>query len=218
MALKHIKNSIDYHYPSHALNERSLEEAEEELKAFQHDMDLNTTLRDVLKAMEAIEIAPTTLLEEGGEKSIEELVEDDDFIKGLRKRKLRASDMVDTSDSSTFIKIPLRYVMITTQDATDLDDPVYMLLQYSQGAAWSKVKLYYVQGNVEEFYARLSTVTMTVSRKKDKSQKWVYVTSNSGEDWVLRDKKTSTETFKEVLDWNAVQELSASREVEVVFN
>lgn len=203
----------------YTLFEKSLEEAVEELKEFQQDMDLNSNLTKLLDSIDSVELDINTIFPflEGSE-DISELEDNSKFINELKNRNLRISELFDTQESATLIKIRLRYYWIYTEDSTDLEIPVYILFQWvNKDNTLSPLKLYYVQKDISNFYNELSTVTLEITQKSNKDKKWVYITSNSGQNWVLQNKDKATTSFKKTLSSEEVEQLAKYTEIELIF-
>lgn len=199
------------------LFERSLEEAEEELREFQTEMNLGSNVKALMKSMEATKLNLQSIFKSlSGEEIIDDLIENEKFQKDLERKGLKTSELYDTTDNATFIKVPMKFYWVNTDDATDLDTPVYILFQFTKdNNELSKLYLFLIQGDVNKFYDELSTVKLIIKRKNS-DDAWYYVTSNSGEDWVLK-KGVETKTFKKVLDWNHIEKLNDHKELELKF-
>ncbi len=201
------------------LFEKSLEEAVEELKDFQKELDINSNLTKLIKSIDGIELELSTIFEHLlGDEDITELEDDPKFNNELSDRNLKISELFDTEESATLIKLRLKYYWIYTTDSTELDTPVYILLQWvNKDNTLSNIRLFYVQKDITNFYDELSTVKMIVKQKDKKSNKWIYISSNSGQNWVLQNAENATTTFKQTLNAEDVEELSKHPDVIVVF-
>jgi hypothetical protein len=201
------------------LFEKTLEEAVEELKDFQKELDINSNITKLIKSVDGIELELGTIFENiSGDEDIIEFEDDVNFNKELEERNLRISQLFDTEESATLIKLRLRYYWIYDKDSTELDTPIYVLLQWvNKDNTLSKIKLYYIQKDISNFYDELSTVKMIVKQKDKKSNKWIYISSNSGQNWVLQNTENATSTFKITLNSDDVEELSKHPDVIVDF-
>lgn len=202
------------------LFEKSLEEAVEELKDFQKELDINSNISKLIDSIDGIELELNTIFEGINIKEdIKDLNDNPKFNSELEERKLRVSELFDTEEAATLIKLRLRYYLIYTDESSDLDNPIYILLQWvNKDNTLSDMKLYYVQDDIDKFYDELSTVEMVIKQSDKKSNKWVYISSNSGRNWVLQNTENATSTFKLNLNSDEVEELSNHPDITVTFN
>lgn len=201
------------------LYEKSLEDAKKELKGFQTNLDLQKSLDDLLESIEAIEIKTDVIFPFlDDDENLSSLDEIDDFSNELEERGLKHSEIFNTDDFNTFARFPIKWMWIYEEDASDVEVPIYIILQHwaEKKEDWSKIKLYYVQKDITGFLDELSEVKLEI-RQKDGDGLWTYHTSNSGEDWVLQNYEKATETFRKNLDWNRIITLSHHPGVEIVF-
>ena len=206
------------HLTPYPLFEKSLLEAEEDLTSFQRENSISTDVADTLASIDATEIALATLLpftKESNDLSV--LCKNAAFKTELKARGLKAGEVYSTQDDSTVVKLPLRYVMVYPKGSSNLDTPVYLLLQYLE-KSWTPVRLYYVQKDIKHFYDNLSTVVMTITKKDNANKSWVYKSSNSGRNWSLENKSDATPSFPASLSWQEVQNLKNHSKIDVVFN
>lgn len=199
--------------------EKSLEEAVEELKDFQKELDINSNLTKLINSIDGIELDIKTIFEHlSGDEDITDLEDDPQFNEELKERDLKISEIFDTEESATLIKIRLKYYWIYTEDSSELDTPVYGLFQWvNRDNSLSPVRLFYVQKDITNFYDELSTVKMTVKQNDRKSNKWIYISSNSGQNWNLQNTENATATFKLSLNTEEVEELAKHPDIEVIF-
>jgi hypothetical protein len=200
--------------------EKNLDESRAELKYFQDQMELNSNLTKLLDSIDAVQLSANTIFPflNGGEM-IENLDDDVKFQEELNERQLKISELFDTEDSATLIKVRLKYYWIYPEDSGELDMPLYLMIQYfiPKKDKWSSIKLYYVQKEIDNFYTELSSVVMIIKKKSDDSKQWVYKTSNSGLNWILEEPTIATETFRKTLEIDDVEALANHSEVEITF-
>lgn len=203
----------------HKLYEKSLDDAKKELKKFQTNLDLQKTLDELLESIEAVELKTDDIFPFlDGNEGIGELDELENFEKELEDRNLKHSELFNTDDFNTFARFPIKWFWIYEEDASDVEIPIYILIQHweEEKNDWSDLKLYYVQKDISDFLDELSEVKLEV-RQKDGDGMWTYHTSNSGEDWILQNIEKATATFRKNLDWNRIITLSHHPDVEIVF-
>lgn len=199
--------------------EKSLDDAKKELKKFQTNLDLNKSLEDLIKSIEGIELKVDEIFPFlNGDENITEIDEIENFSKELSERNLKHSELFNTDDFNTFARFPIKWFWIYEEDATDVEMPIYILLQKwdEDKNDWGDLRLYYVQKDIIGFLEELSEVKLEI-RQKNGNRKWTYFTSNSGEDWILQNIQDATATFQKNLDWNRIITLSHHPDVEILF-
>ena len=200
--------------------EKALDASVEELKKFQTDLNINTNIKKLLDSIEAIPLKLSTIFPSlKNENDIDDVINDKAFLDEIDKRKFKTSEVFNTEDSATLIKAPFKYIWIYTIDSTQLDLPVYMLLQYyiMRDSKWSEIKLYNVQKDLQNFYDELSSITLEIRDKNNKNNKWIYTTSNSGENWKLKNTDNATTTFKTSLEMKDIENMASYSNIEMVF-
>jgi hypothetical protein len=205
---------------SYKLFEQTLDQSRAELKYFQEQMELNSNLTKLLQSIDAVELSANTIFPFlTGSEMLDTLDDNPKFQEELEERKLKLSELFDTHDSATLIKVRIKYYWIHPIDSGELDLPLYLMMQYyiPKKNKWSIIKLYYVQKEIENFYTELSSVTMIIKKTGDESKTWNYKTSNSGLNWDLEDPDTATETFRKVLEIDDVEMLANHSGVEITF-
>lgn len=213
------------HLKNFQLFEKTLSDAKQELKDFQEELDIETTIRDLLETIKAQEVD----IDGNGlfrflntNKTIDELLNDSQFINELSDLRMKPSEITNTEDLSTFSKIPLKYIWLYSDDSSELENfPIYMIIQYEDISdesdnKWSDIRMFYVNKEIDSFYEALSKVTLDI-KEVGGDKKWTYTTSNSGENWELENKEMVTNTFKINLEWEDIIMLSNHRSVEIVF-
>jgi hypothetical protein len=200
--------------------EKNLDESRAELRYFQDQMELNSNLSKLLDSIDAVQLSANTIFPflSGGEM-LDNIDDNIEFQKELDERELKISELFDTEDAATLIKVRLKYYWIYPVDSGELDMPLYLMMQYfiPKKDKWSSIKLYYVQKEIENFYSELSSVVMVIKKKGDDTKEWVYKTSNSGLNWILENPNTATETFRKNLEIDDVEMLANHSETEITF-
>jgi hypothetical protein len=202
------------------LFEKNLEQSRAELKHFQDEMELNLNFNKLLDSIDAVELSANTIFPfiSGGE-TIDTIDDNPKFQEELDERGLKISELFDTDDAATLIKVRIKYYWIYPEDSGELDIPLYLILQYysHKKEKWSGIKMYYVQKDIEHFYTELSSVIMIIKKKDDPNKTWRYTTSNSGMNWVLENPEIATDTFKKNLEMDDVEKLANHSQTEITF-
>ena len=139
-------------------------------------------------------------------KPIELLYEDADFNKQLFKDNLKKDEMKSTSDIENFLRknIDMKFFFIYSRNESILDNPNFLILQYYKDNKWHPIEIYTIKGAVEKFYQKLTAKTIELT---DNNITYTYETSNSGNNWLLKNKDKKTDKFKENLNTNSIKDL-----------
>jgi hypothetical protein len=117
-----------------------------------------------------------------------------EFINSLSSIGLKKSNITNSEDFETFFKKPCRFMMIYRVEANELENPNYIIFQpWSENLdKWEDCKLYKVNGDIKNFYDKLSSKVIEV---EDGGDKYIYQTSN-GNEWTLQNVDKSNDIFK----------------------
>jgi len=142
-------------------------------------------------------------------KTIEFLYDDADFNKKLFKEDLKKGEMSSTMDIENFLRkdIDMKFFFLYSRNETVLDNPNFLILQYYKDEKWYPIEIYSIKDSIEKFYEKLTAKTIKLIFD---NVTYIYQTSNSGNNWLLKDKSKKTEKFKENLETNDIKELIKS--------
>jgi len=117
-----------------------------------------------------------------------------EFINSLSSIGLKKSNITNSEDFETFFKKPCRFMMIYRVEANELENPNYIIFKpWSETLnKWEDCKLYKVNGDIKNFYDKLSSKVIEV---EDGGDKYIYQTSN-GNEWTLQNVDKSNDIFK----------------------
>ena len=117
-----------------------------------------------------------------------------EFINSLSSIGLKKSNITNSEDFETFFKRPCRFMFIYRIEANELENPNYIIFQpWSETLdKWEDCKLYKVNGDIKNFYDKLSSKVIEV---QDGGDKYIYQTSN-GNEWTLQNVDKSNDIFK----------------------
>lgn len=140
------------------------------------------------------------------DKHIDFLYDDGEFNKQLFKENLKKGKMETTSEIESFLKknIDMNFFFLYDRNEPVLGNPDYLILQYNTDE-WKPVEIYSIKGSVKNFYDELTAKTIELT---DDNEKYIYKTSNSGNNWELEGDETGK--FKEILDNDEVKDLIKS--------
>lgn len=142
-------------------------------------------------------------------KTIDFLYNDERFNKQLFKDNLKKGEMESTMDIENFLRkdIDMKFFFLYSRNETILNNPNYLILQYYKNNKWYPIEIYSIKSDIEDFYKKL---TAKVIELKSDNNTYTYETSNSGNNWLLRDKNIATDEFRENLETSDIQELIRS--------
>lgn len=132
------------------------------------------------------------------EVSLNGLVKNPKFIRVLHDRALRLSGVENTDDYETFIQRSMRFALVRGEDKSDLSNPVYIMIQNKDDSnnRWGEIEIYKIHDEISNFYNILSSKTIELEYEGDN---YIYSTSNSGNEWVLKNTNSSNDKFKKYL-------------------
>ena len=181
-----------------------------------------TSSDDLLKSINAEEVDLYTTFNINPDSfnknfNIEFLYNNNNFNISLKKLKLKKGNIETTEETETFIDKTLivKFFSVYDIDSSELDQPKYIIFQSKyQNKHWEDVKCYKVNDNIKKFYDKLTNKTIEI-KKGDK--KYVYITSNSGNNWQLQknDDDQDNITFKEMLSNNEIKAILKEKGVSI---
>ncbi len=147
--------------------------------------------------------------------SIEELYENDKFNESLTKDDYKKNELESTEETETFIDntILIKFFSLYDKDASELEQPKYIIYQSKKrnDANWNDVKCYKVNADMKHFYDKLTNKSIEI---KKGGKTYVYVTSNSGNDWQLSGDKES-DNFKKFMNNDEIKAILSDDDVSI---
>jgi len=140
---------------------------------------------------------------------IEHLYDDGNFNNQLFKDNLKKGDMNSTTDIENFLRkdIDMKFFFIYSRNETILNNPNFIILQYYKENKWFPIEIYKIKGSVENFYEKLTAKTIKLT---ENGIKYIYQTSNSGNNWILKDENKKTNKFKKNLETDDIKNIIKS--------
>jgi hypothetical protein len=128
-----------------------------------------------------------------------------EFLKSLSSIGLKKSSVEETDNYETFINKPCKFMLIYKVEASELETPEYILFQtWDEGSKkWENSKLYKIDGNINEFYDKLTSRTIEIIDGEDN---FIYNTSN-GNDWMLQNTQNENDVYKKSFRKEEFEEL-----------
>ena len=183
--------------------------------------DIKMGIEDLLDVINDNELNLMTTFNLDGENvtekdNISKLYSDSQFNKNLDKKKLKKGKLQDTKDSETLLddNYVLRFFFVYEKDAVELEEPKYILVQYytkSENTV-SEIMLFENHESINKFYEMLTDKTIEIERGK---KEYIYQTSNSGNNWELKNPNQVNKRFKDELDYEEVDKLLKDRKTKL---
>jgi hypothetical protein len=166
-------------------------------------IDINESLgmfyENVLKSIgaEEVNIYDTFHLpeEEFSDKlNLDLLTTNPEFINSLSSIGMKISSLQNTDDLETFVNKPCRFLFIYRIEANELENPNFMIFQSWNEtiSKWDNMKTYKVQGDIKNFYDKLSSKVIEIVDGEDV---YIYQSANKNE-WNLQNLDKENDKFK----------------------
>lgn len=214
---------------SYKLFEKNVWNVKKDLKHFKSVLNLESTITELMESISAFEMDIESIFPVlDGDENLSELKKYPKFLDELSDLKLKLSELFYTEELQTFSRLPLKWYWLYSEDASELDSPIYILFKYFYNNKWSNIKLYYIQEDISDFLNVLSTIT--IEFKVNNGKRWFYKSSNSGELWELittpiniiknkvkKEVKSEPETasFRPHLKWEDILNLSKRSDLDL---
>lgn len=181
-------------------------------EAVQIDISMDYTFSDILESLSIFQNNLLTSINaesvsfenefnyklENDEMDLELLSENSEFITALQNKALKIGTVENTDDYETFVSRSMKFMPIRQEDANELMNPKYIIIQNRDESknAWGELRLYKVRDEIRKFYDTLSSKTIEL---KHNDKNYIYTTSNSGNEWEIKNVKDADNTFKKYL-------------------
>lgn len=139
-------------------------------------------------------------------KPIELLYDDASFNKQLFKDNLKKGEMETTMDIENFLRkdIDMKFFFLYSRNETILNNPNFLILQYYKDDKWHPIEIYKIKGKIKNFYEKLTAKTIKLTFD---DITYIYTTSNSGNNWTLKDSNKKNDKFKENIETEDIKAL-----------
>lgn len=148
--------------------------------------------------------------------NISVLYNDANFNKNINKKGLKKSKLHDTKDNQTLLddNIILRFFFIYPKDSIELEEPKYIIIQYfdKNTNEISDIRLFQNKDSINKFYETLTDKTIELKKGE---KEYIYQTSNSGNNWELKNPKQVKGHFKSELDFVEMDNLLKNKKIKL---
>ena len=177
----------------------------------------------LLKSIEAEEIDLFTTLKVNKDEiknniTIQELYDNKIFNLRLEKMGYKKNELESTDETETFIDetVQIKFFSIYKSNQTELEQPKFIVYQSKnvKDTKWNPIKAYSVNGDMQKFYTKLTNKTVEI---KKGTRTYVYLTSNSGNDWQLQKHQDNqdNETFKDMMSNDDIKAVLVDDDVSI---
>jgi hypothetical protein len=170
-------------------------------------------LKDKVDLFTTFEIDPDSF---DLKKNISELYNNSDFNDFLKKKKLKKGKIESTKDFETLLddNYILVFFFIHDKDAIEIAEPKFIFLQYydKKKNSSSEILLFKNHENINDFYEKLTDSSIELSKGK---KSYIYNTSNSGNNWDLKNANIVKGKFKQELDSDQMKKLLKNKNINV---
>jgi hypothetical protein len=139
---------------------------------------------------------------------IDDLYDNSSLIKSLKKKKLKKSQLENTKDSETLLddNYVLKFFFIYGRDEMELEEPRYIVVQFynKEENKNSPIMLFENTDSINDFYELLTNKTIDVQKG---NKEYVYKTSNSGNNWELKNPNNVNKKFRQEMDFEEMDDL-----------
>lgn len=148
--------------------------------------------------------------------NISKLYDDAEFNKNIDKKGLKKSKLHDTKDNQTLLEdnIILRFFFIYPKGSMELEEPNHIIIQYfdKNTNEISDIRIFENKDSINDFYKTLTDKTIELSKGK---KEFIYQTSNSGNNWELKNPNQVKGSFKSELDFEEMDSLLKNKKVKL---
>ena len=145
---------------------------------------------------------------------IDDLYDNSSLIKSLKKKKLKKSQLENTKDSETLLdnNYTLKFFFIYGRNEIELEEPKYIVVQFynKEENKNSQIMIFENMDSINDFYELLTNKTIDV--QKD-NKEYVYKTSNSGNNWDLKNPNNVNKKFKQEMDFEEMDDLLKDKKI-----
>lgn len=138
-----------------------------------------------------------------------------EFLKKIQQKQLRATDVEKSSETSSLVLNPIQYCLLYNQDQTEAANPVYILIQDIVDGKFHSIQLYYVTSEINKFFEYLTNRLIEVTKSNDPSVKYIYRTTNAGENWELQNKEEANNVMKQQMFGDELADLERNKMINI---
>lgn len=172
-------------------------------KIFLNSINESVENNPLLKTINAENVLIGDVLDFNSENfnDIEVMSNDPEFLRKLDKKGFKKNNIEFTKECETFLPnfMDIKFFLIFKKEDSELEPkPEYMVIQtkYRNKPNWESIKMYKVNDNIRNFYDKLSSRTIEITKG---GKNYIYRTSNAGNDWSLQNIQNRDNIYKDIM-------------------
>lgn len=142
---------------------------------------------------------------------INSLAKDKEFNDALDKKEVSRGKIYYSGSFNNFLPHPMKWMFLDPKGSTNLEKPVYLILQEKEENQWKVPELYLVNKETTYFYQEITTATIRLIWG---SKYYTYQTTNAGNNWILQNIEKENGVFKRNLRDEEMKELMKKTNIE----
>jgi hypothetical protein len=142
------------------------------------------------------------------------LYNDDIFNKDINSKNIHKTKIEYSNDYDTYLNKSqtIKFFCLSREDSSKLDIKYIIIQVKNIDEKWGDIELYEINTDIRRFYDGLSTRTIEIIYD---DVNYIYMTSNSGENWILKNIEKETDTFKRDLSIEELRELLKNKKYKI---
>lgn len=175
------------------------------------DVLLKSIKAEEVDLFKIFELSETTLKPN---YNIEDLLKSKEFLNKVNNKQMKLSKIEETEDSETFIEntFDVKFILVHKKNNSELEKPEFIIFQFRKKVEnkWGDVKCYRVNGDIQNLYDNLTNKTIEF---KKGNKTYIYYTSNSGNNWQLKNTELKDEQFLDLMDKDQIKMILQDKDI-----
>lgn len=146
---------------------------------------------------------------------IQSLFDNNDFNKTINEKGYKKGKLEDTTYDQTLLDDTtiLKFFFLYKKGAVEIEEPEYIILQYTKNDKNSDILSYDNKDNINKFYEKLTDSTIEL-KKGDNT--YLYKTTNGGNNWEMKNVQMEDDEMKGDLDKEELKNLIKKLNLKIV--
>lgn len=149
--------------------------------------------------------------------NISELYNDTSFNKDINNKDIFKTKIEYSNDYDTYLNKnqSIKFFCLSKENSNKLDIKYIVIQVKNIDGKWNDIELYEINSDIRRFYDGLSTRTIEIYDNKENN--YIYITSNSGENWILKNVENENNIFKKNLSIEELKYIIKKYNYKIVF-
>ena len=117
-----------------------------------------------------------------------------------------------SDDFETFLSFNCRFMFIYDKVASELENPLYILIQVYDNSKWGLTRCFKINDDIKKFYDKLSSKIVEI---EDGGEKYVYETDNGSNEWELKSLKGNS-TYQKYFRREDFENLIKDKKINII--